>query len=381
MQNKKFSKLLKIGIAIVVIILIALILKPLFVRAKPINMETVKMLSFENQIETIQVSNEWKTTREKVFLKIDTEKYKPIEETKPTEVIVEAIEEEIKNDTPTVETKPSKENTSTDKPKKEKPVSTNNEKEEKPHSDNYVGRFKVPALGINVACYSGSSQSIVDAKDSAAYFYFGGHAVIGDHKNQGFNAIKSATVGMKATLGSTKYKCVAKIKGRNTGSSLTDTNGTSISKLYPGTLVTYTCNENWKNITIVFWESQDSDGVDCSKGVHLWKDWEIAREFFDNNGKYYGWDKRVCKLCQEEEWEPRNKPSENCKPPVKETEPPAETEPETTPPPVETEPPIETEPPVEETKPTEPPVQETEPKLEETLPTEPIIIPEESEPT
>mgnify|MGYP003290267031 CR=1 FL=1 len=146
MQNKKFSKLLKIGIAIVVIILIALILKLLFVRAKSINMETVKMLSMENQLDTIQVSNEWKTTREKVFLKIDTEKYKPIEETKPTEAIVEDIEEEIKNDAPAVETKPSKEDTSTDKPKNEQPESTNNEKEEKPHSDNYVGRFKVPAF-------------------------------------------------------------------------------------------------------------------------------------------------------------------------------------------------------------------------------------------
>lgn len=39
------------------------------------------------------------------------------------------------------------------------------------YASNYVGRFKIKSEKVNVACYNGHYQFIVDKKDSAAYFY------------------------------------------------------------------------------------------------------------------------------------------------------------------------------------------------------------------
>ena len=120
----------------------------------------------------------------------------------------------------------------------------------------YVGRFSVPDVGVNVGCYGSSAQAVADANDSAAYFDACGHTVIADHVNQGFGAIKGCTVGDQAQLttetGEERYVCVGSIQGHNTGKALTDENYTPIDELYPDTLVCYTCNDNWQNVTIVF---------------------------------------------------------------------------------------------------------------------------------
>ena len=122
--------------------------------------------------------------------------------------------------------------------------------------DSYIGRFVISSSGVNVACYNSASQATVDASDSAAYFRTNGHVAIGDHVNQGFSAIKSCSVGTKATLttsnGVENYTCVGVIKGHNTGEDLTDANYKSIEDLYPGALVCYTCDGNWQNVTLVF---------------------------------------------------------------------------------------------------------------------------------
>lgn len=257
---------------------------------------------------------------------------------------------------------------------------------------NFVGRFRIPSVGISVACYASSAQSVVDARDSAAYFYCDGHNVIGDHWNQGFDGIKRVAIGGSATFGSTSYKCVARINGHNTGQALTDANYNSISSLYPGTLVCYTCNGNWKNVTIVFFEreggSQEEVKYDCSSGKHCWGEWEIAWERYES-GNYYGWDCRECSICYEEEWVQRTEPSPGMEiPELEETVPttpdptdPTEPEEIKPPAPTPTEPtePTPTEPPVVE--PTEP---ETEPAEPETQPTEPKptepSVPNETEP-
>ena len=120
----------------------------------------------------------------------------------------------------------------------------------------YYGRFQIPAVGVDVACYNSGAQSVVDARDSAAYFYACGHQVIGDHVHQGFGAIKRCRVGDTAQLvtphGVERYTCVGQIRGHNTGTELTDWDYKPIDDLYPDTLVCYTCNDNWKNVTIVF---------------------------------------------------------------------------------------------------------------------------------
>lgn len=191
----------------------------------------------------------------------------------------------------------------------------------------YVGTFSIPGLGLNVKCYSSWEQSVVDAKNSAAYFIGYGHEVIADHKNQGFDKIKKCSVGTTAVFETNgkqlEYVCVDKINGHNTGKDLTDNNYKSIDEYYPGALVCYTCNENWKNITIVFFElkkdcddvhingQQDADSTTiCNIVGHKWSDWKIAWESINDNGKYYGWNERSCNICDEDEWVMRSEPSE-----------------------------------------------------------------------
>ena len=127
--------------------------------------------------------------------------------------------------------------------------------------DDYVGRFSVPGVGVDVACYDSSEQSVVDKKDSAAFFYDCGHTIIGDHVDQGFGALKSVEVGQQAQLntpdGIEGYKCVDIIQGHNTGMELTDANYTNIAEMYPDALVAYTCNGNWKDVTILFFMPED----------------------------------------------------------------------------------------------------------------------------
>ena len=132
----------------------------------------------------------------------------------------------------------------------------------------YYGRFQIPDVGVDVACYESAEQSVVDAKDSAAYFYACGHWIIGDHVNQGFGAIKGCTVGDTARMvtphGVEQYTCVGLLRGHNTGTELTDWDYKPITDLYPDTLVCYTCNENWRNVTMVFFErNKTGDGTQC----------------------------------------------------------------------------------------------------------------------
>ena len=180
------------------------------------------------------------------------------EETDSTETETDKITE-----TTPEETKP------TPKPESNTEQNTTASKDTHSTAENYVGRFKIPSVGVNVACYAGSAQSIVDAKDSAAYFYGFGHTIIGDHKHQGFSAIKSCTVGTKATMntpnGVESYTCVGIIKGHNTGTALTDSDYVDIDYLYPGALACYTCNENWQNVTIVFFMPDGLIGNNESK--------------------------------------------------------------------------------------------------------------------
>ena len=220
---------------------------------------------------------------------------------------------------------------------KESDKKTNN-KDNSSTSPNYIGRFRIPDVDISVACYAGSEQSVVDKKDSAAFFSGWNHQIIADHNNQGFDKIKSCTVGMLATLEtngeSRTYQCVAKMLGHNTGKKLTDDNYNPINNIYPQSLVCYTCNESWTNITMVFFELvQDEKNKEsnqnefseinpepkpetkpqpennpsyggCGNGSHIWRDWEIAWEAVSDEGETYGWEKRICKVCDEEEWKP-----------------------------------------------------------------------------
>lgn len=185
----------------------------------------------------------------------------------------------------------------------------------------YIGNFQIESVGINVKCYDSHEQYIVDKKNSAAYFYGFGHYIIADHKNQGFDAIKSCSIGTTATLttenGIQTFVCIDKIKGHNTGKYLTDETGVSISEYHEGALVCYTCNENWQNITIVFFapenetnseNSQDDNStqgtvVGCENEIHKWSKPKFEWGGELENGKTFYWESRVCSECADEEWQ------------------------------------------------------------------------------
>ena len=129
-----------------------------------------------------------------------------------------------------------------------------------------IGRLTIPSLGIDVALFKASiyrnSQSIVDAKDSAAYIKDAvdiyGQILIGDHRHQGFESIKKSVVwSTKAYIdfGTHKktYICVDKFNGKNTGSDLVDLNGASIAGKNDGGICMYTCNTDG-TVTITYWQ-------------------------------------------------------------------------------------------------------------------------------
>lgn len=112
-----------------------------------------------------------------------------------------------------------------------------------------AGNLYIPSLGIDVALYYGSSQAIVGAADSAAYFSMGGKTVIADHYYQNnFVAIASAS-GATAYIyqnGSTRtLSCIGVYEGKNTGSDLVISDFTGLSSYSAftlgGSLIMYTC--------------------------------------------------------------------------------------------------------------------------------------------
>lgn len=123
-------------------------------------------------------------------------------------------------------------------------------------ANRYIGRFEIPSIGINVACYDSYAQATVDAFDSAACFYCDGHINIADHVDQTFWSLKSCSVGAKAYFTINEevesYTCIDVIHGHNTGIELTDANYNNLSHLYPDAIVCYTCNGGWQNIIVVF---------------------------------------------------------------------------------------------------------------------------------
>ena len=134
--------------------------------------------------------------------------------------------------------------------------------------DGMYGRLTIPSIGVDVGLYycsddAGSrAQKIVDAVDSAAYMDQGDAvgAIIADHKHQGFSAIKKAVpyeTYAYIDYGShtQTYVCTAVGLGHNYGNDLVDWNGVSLNYDHiPGGLAMYTCNENWNNVTITYWQ-------------------------------------------------------------------------------------------------------------------------------
>ena len=120
-------------------------------------------------------------------------------------------------------------------------------------NDGSVGTLAIG--GYSAELYSGSSQGIVDAWNSAAYMSWPNNMIaIADHAGQGFDAIKysgSATITDNSTV--TYLTCVARYQGYNTGNGINLNDGTFAESMgYPYCM--YTCNDSTGySVTVTYW--------------------------------------------------------------------------------------------------------------------------------
>lgn len=110
----------------------------------------------------------------------------------------------------------------------------------------YISNYSAALYDYNVYTKSDTAlQTIVDNKDSAAYYKNYGKLVIADHYNQGFkvliNLSEGNTLQIKFEDGNTiRYKLIKKSEGTNAGPDLVDNEGNSFFEM-ESDLILYTC--------------------------------------------------------------------------------------------------------------------------------------------
>ena len=126
------------------------------------------------------------------------------------------------------------------------------------------GSLFIPSVRLQVPAWKTKGgkkgQEITDEVNSAAYLTSFNKPVIADHKTQGFEVIKESiprrTIAFILTSGTvTEYVCTDIFTGLNTEHDLLDPGGKSIDER-AADLCLYTCNENWKNVTIVLFKKK-----------------------------------------------------------------------------------------------------------------------------
>ena len=161
------------------------------------------------------------------------------------------VKEEIKSETKKEKKKETKKTTVTKKSSTKKitqktSVKKNNNIKYGTFGRLYVSNYNVALYDYNVnTTNSKSLQTIVNDKDSAAYYITKNKLVIADHNYQGFNVLINLNVGttsyIKFKNGKTiKYKLIKKSKGVNTGPDLVDTKGNSFFDM-KSDIIMYTC--------------------------------------------------------------------------------------------------------------------------------------------
>ena len=122
------------------------------------------------------------------------------------------------------------------------------------------GNLFIPSVDVEVPVYKTEGdehgQEITDRSYSAALLTTFNMPVIADHKNQGFERIKSCMPGKTKALMLTKnkvteYICEDIIEGSNVEDDILDPDGISIDES-GADLCLYTCNEDWQHVTIVY---------------------------------------------------------------------------------------------------------------------------------
>lgn len=133
-----------------------------------------------------------------------------------------------------------------------------------------VGRLVIEDVGITVALYTMNGtdidhdQAVVDKKDSAGwgdYTEFGESShLIADHNYQEFKNLCDVTPGTSVARilhsdgTEDRYICTRiDNDGTNDGEYIYDSDGENVAFMDSALLYMYTCNSNWRNVTITFW--------------------------------------------------------------------------------------------------------------------------------
>lgn len=128
----------------------------------------------------------------------------------------------------------------------------------------HFGTLLIPDACIGTEIYVGNIydardlQYIVDRNNSCALLYIPGgtdNIILADHKNQGFEGIKSLEYGSFVYIFTENYIDIYSVTGKDySGTNIMSpkySSGTSVYNNIDGSLVLYTCNENPESITIV----------------------------------------------------------------------------------------------------------------------------------
>ena len=128
------------------------------------------------------------------------------------------------------------------------------------------GRIEIASAGIGVPLYFvrleiDDVMKIVDAPDSAAYFWFKESVpVIADRNDQDFANLKNVRKGDTAVASfadghSGEYVCNCVCYGTSTGTDILDNEGFSIAGTVTADLIMYTCVDGWQNVLLTYWKA------------------------------------------------------------------------------------------------------------------------------
>lgn len=216
-----------------------------FSLVKSTNSEEIKYNT--NNLVTLNNGDYTTIKKENTIIKTDDKSKKKKAENKAKKIITKKKEYKNNNETKKVSTKKTTTKTTTKK--------TTNTVKYGTYGRLYVSSYNVALYDYNVNTNSKKSlQTIVNDKDSAAYYITKNKLVIADHNYQGFNILINLKVGttsyIKFKNGKTiKYKMIKKSKGTNTGPDLIDTKGNSFFNM-ESDIIMYTCYNNGIMVTL-----------------------------------------------------------------------------------------------------------------------------------
>lgn len=242
-MKKYIIRLLYISMTILLVFLLVIINPD----AKTENQENYNVMqkgNYDVKKELIVAKEKEKTTIKKEPIKEIQEKQKKKKEINDKSIKKEEFktkETKTTNVVQTSSTNKSNQNKSTDKNTKTIKYGT--------FGRLYISSYNAALYDFNVNTKSNIAlQTIVNNKDSAAYYRNHGKLVIADHYNQGFSILTKINEGTTAQIkfkdGTIiSYKLIKKSEGVNTGPDLVDNEGNSFFDM-ESDMIMYTCYED-----------------------------------------------------------------------------------------------------------------------------------------